>query len=209
MSFSFHDDDDADGADVNLDELYEKKQQADLYRVELYNKLLSRIHSKIKLTSRRSKTEQYCWYLVPEVMIGAPRFDHGDCVAYLVDKLRNNGFAVTYTHPNLMFVSWQHWIPGYVRQEIKKKTGQLVDGMGNRVEKKSDQEAASGGGGKKGVSFLTNMTDDPNELLFQKPGKDGVGKVAQKEYKSVDSYKPTGHLGYTEDVLRSLSRKLS
>ena len=93
MSFSFHDgDDDMHGADVNLDELYETKQRSDLFRLELYNKLLGRIHSRIKLTSRRSKTDQFCWYVVPEVMIGAPSFDHGDCIAYLVDKLRGNGF---------------------------------------------------------------------------------------------------------------------
>lgn len=207
MSFSFHDDDDdMHGADVNLDELYETKQRSDLFRLELYNKLLGRIHSRIKLTSRRSKTDQFCWYVVPEVMLGAPRFDHGDCVAYLIDKLRGNGFVVTYTHPNLMFVSWQHWIPGYVRQEIKKKTGVVLDGLGNKIEKKVDEGAADGGG-EKSVTFATDVSD-PNELLFQKHGKDAGAKGAKKEYKSVDSYKPTGNLGYSEDVLRSLERRL-
>ena len=34
---------------INLDELYEKKKQHDLSRLELYNKILNRIHVKINL----------------------------------------------------------------------------------------------------------------------------------------------------------------
>jgi hypothetical protein len=207
MSFSFHDDE-ADGGDVNIDDLYENKQRADMYRLELYNRLLARIHSRIKLTSRRSKTEQHCWFVVPEVMIGAPRFDHGDCVAYLIDKLQSNGFRVTYTHPNLMFISWQHWVPSYVRQEIKKKTGLVVDGLGNKVEKGGSQGGCSIIG-KKGVSFADEISSDPNELLFQRTGEQvSKPKKDQREYKSVNSYRPTGNLGYTDDVLESLERKL-
>jgi hypothetical protein len=38
---------------INLDELYEKKKQHDLSRLELYNKILNRIHVKIKTISRQ------------------------------------------------------------------------------------------------------------------------------------------------------------
>ena len=37
---------------INLDELYEKKKQHDLSRLELYNKILNRIHVKIKTWRR-------------------------------------------------------------------------------------------------------------------------------------------------------------
>jgi hypothetical protein len=38
-----------------------------------------------------------------------------------MDKLKTNGFNVRYIHPNLLFISWTHWIPGYIRTEFKKK----------------------------------------------------------------------------------------
>lgn len=124
---------------IDMDELYEKKREHDLSKLDIFNKLLNRIHVKIKLTSRQQINTQFCWFVVPEVMIGVPRYNHADCVAYLVDKLQQNGFLIKYTHPNLLLISWKHWIPGYVRSEIKKKTNVSIDGYGNIIqEKKND-----------------------------------------------------------------------
>ena len=54
-------------------------------------------------------------------MIGIPKYNNADCIAYLINKLKKNGFIVKYTHPNMLFISWKNWIPDYVRQEIKKQ----------------------------------------------------------------------------------------
>ena len=40
---------------------------------------------------------------------------------YLIDKLQENKFNVKYIHPNTLFISWIHWVPQYVRTEIKNK----------------------------------------------------------------------------------------
>lgn len=125
---------------LNLDDLYEKKREHDLSKLEIFNKLLNRIHTKIKMTSRQKIDEQFCWFVVPEMMLGVPRYNHSDCVAYLVDKLQTNGFMVSYTHPNLLLISWKHWIPGYVRTEIKKKANISIDGYGNVIPDKKDEE---------------------------------------------------------------------
>ena len=53
-----------------------------------------------------------------------------------MDKLTTNGFVIKYTHPNLLFISWKHWIPSYVRTEFKKKTGKNIDGFGEKSAKK-------------------------------------------------------------------------
>ena len=44
---------------LNLDELYERKQQYDLGKLALYNKILNRIHVRIKTTSRQMLDEQF------------------------------------------------------------------------------------------------------------------------------------------------------
>ncbi len=127
---------------INLDDLYEKKREIDESKMHLYNKILNRIHIRIKTTSNQKKNEHHCWYVVPEMMIGVPRYDYIECTSYIIEKLTDNGFIVKYTNPNLLFISWNHWVPGYARQEFKKKTGVAIDGYGNKLEKdeKEDME---------------------------------------------------------------------
>ena len=177
---------------VNLDDLYERKKQHDLNTLTIYNKILNRIHQKIKLTSRQQTTEQFCWYVIPEMIIGVPRYDHGACTAYIIDKLKDNGFVIRYTHPNLLFISWKHWIPSYVRNEIKKKTGMVVDGYGNKVIKNNNSN---------------NNTDpeDPNTLMFQN-NNNSISIAPKNVFKSVSSYKPSG-LIYSDDLLKKIDSK--
>ena len=43
---------DSNASKINIDELYEKKQQHDMFTLGSYNKILGRIHTKIRFTSR-------------------------------------------------------------------------------------------------------------------------------------------------------------
>ena len=60
---------------LNIDELYEKKRQYDLNQLTLFNKILNRIHVKIKTISKQSISEHFCWYVLPEIIIGVPKYD--------------------------------------------------------------------------------------------------------------------------------------
>ena len=184
---------------INLDDLYERKKQYDLNTLSIYNKLLNRIHNRIKTVSRQQINEQYCWYIVPEIILGIPKFDHGACTAYLIDKLQSNGFIVRYTHPNLLLICWKDFIPSYVRDEIKKKTGIVIDGKGNKVIKGE-------------TSYSTNNNNNnltPDELMFQRGNKLSIeGKNnKEKDFKSIDSYKPTGNLIYNEHLLKRIEER--
>jgi hypothetical protein len=120
---------------LNLDTLFEYKKNVDIQTVKSYNTILDRIHKRVQTCSRQRIDNVSSWFVVPEVMLGYPRYDVRLCIAYLVQQLRNNGFNVSYTHPNLLFICWKHWIPDYVREEIKKQTGKQVDGFGNEVKR--------------------------------------------------------------------------
>lgn len=93
---------------INIDELYERKRLYDIGKLELFNKILNRIHVKIKTTSRQKMEEQFCWFIVPEIIIGVPKYDQAACIAYLIDKLKTNGFNVRYVHQTLFL------FPGYI-----------------------------------------------------------------------------------------------
>jgi hypothetical protein len=181
---------------INLDELYERKQQQDLKTLALYNRILERIHTRVKTVSRQQTKEQFCWYIMPETIIGVPKYDYGACTAYVIDQLRTNGFIVNYTHPNLLLISWSNWCPSYVRNEIKKKTGIVIDGNGTRLDKDNDNNNRDGA-----------ASDNPNELIFaRKGGVNEIGNKPAKEYKSIDTYKPSG-LIYNENLLRKIEDK--
>ena len=62
-------------------------------------------------------------------MIGVPKYDQGACISYLMDKLYTNGFIVKYIHPNVILISWKHWIPSYVRSELKAWNPNSYDGI--------------------------------------------------------------------------------
>ena len=188
--------DDNLGDKINMDDLYEKQQQENLETLKLYQKILGRIHVRIKSTSRQRDNKQFCTYLVPEVMIGVPKYDNGACIAYLIEKLKDNGFNIKYIHPNLLFISWNHWIPGYVRNEVKKQTGMTIDGYGNLTDKSSMNT------NNKNIAFANKTSDDPNNLILSGKGVNKKDKKIEKEFKSISSYVPSGNVIYNPSLLK-------
>ena len=120
MSFFIYPNEEDNIQRVNIDELFDKKQKRDLRQVSVFNKILNRIHNRIRLTARNKATDKHIWYNVPEYIFGEPLYDKGDCIAYIVSQLKENGFFIKYVHPNTLFVSWESWVPAYVRNELKK-----------------------------------------------------------------------------------------
>ena len=121
---------------INIDELYESKKKNNLTRLDIYNKLLIKVHNRIKTASRIKNSENFCTYVMPEVLIGYPNYNLEECLLFIIDKLQIDGFLTRYIHPNLLMISWNHWVPSYVRDEIKKKTGKQVNCYGE-IENKS------------------------------------------------------------------------
>lgn len=177
---------------INIDELYEKKRQTDVNKLELFKKILNRIHIRIKTTAKQNTVERYCWYVIPEIIIGVPKYDQGACIAYVMDTLQKNGFQVRYFHPNTVFISWDHWVPTYVRTEIKKKTGININEYGEKIEDEKDE-------------------DDENvyQEMTAKGSNNNLEQIKNsKKYTPINSYKPSGKLVYSEDLLNKLGNKI-
>ena len=179
---------------LNLDELYERTRETSQTKVKTYQKILARIHSRIKAISRQRNNNKFCMFVIPEFILGIPRYDIAECTNYVIEKLTDNGFQLKYTHPNLLFISWQHYIPKYQRSEIKKKTGVAIDGFGNVVSKRNK-----------------NNRDDSNPnslLLMDKNVKMKDGKKKPSNFKSTSAYKPTGNLIYNTNLLEKIDLSL-
>lgn len=194
---------------INMDELYEKKKQYDLSKLELFNKILNRIHVRIRTTSRQKLDEHFCWFVVPEVIIGVPKYDQGACIAYLLDKLKDNGFAVRYIHPNALFICWEHFVPSYVRTELKKKTGIIIDEYGrqvgdkNQTDKDLDRDRGEPKNLDEGMFNKLNVNTNENTKSILKKNQDN------KKFTPIQSYKPKGNFVYDDSFLNSLEDKFS
>ena len=90
-------------------------------------------------------------------------------------KLTDNGFLVKCMHPNTIFVLWAQWIPSYIRDEYKKKTGIVVDQNGIVI--------------KSSKTEISETKDTTTEHV----------KDINKQFTPISNYKPTGHLLYDAD----------
>ena len=186
---------------VNIDGLYENKQKRDLKQLSIFNKILNRIHNRIKITGRNHKIgETHIWFAVPEFIFGEPIYDKGDCIAYLVMKLQDNGFLVKYVHPNTLFVSWSNWIPAYVRTEFRKKTGKLMDEKGNVTEIREDGSSET----YSVADINTRILNDPRNI-----GPTQIKDNLKPQFTPIAKYKPTGNLVYNPDILEKIEKKVS
>lgn len=191
MAYFLGIDEDENYRKMNIDDLYEKQKQKDLKQVNIFNKILNRIHTRITVTNRTKPADKYVWFNVPEYIFGEPVYDKGECLGYVIAKLEENGFYIRYVHPNTLFISWQNWVPTYVRNEIKKKRGIILDEKGNVVEVVGDNEDGDM------TSKLLNDSRNPD-----------ANKKPQKQYTPIDNYKPTGNLVYNKDLFEKLEKKV-
>ncbi len=188
MSIFLFDNDEETQGKINIDDLYERQQKKDLKQVSIFNKILNRIHNKIKITSRSRNGEKYIWFNVPEFIFGEPVYQQADCIAYLVNKLEENKFQIRYVHPNTLFVSWAHLVPSYVRAEIKKKMGLILDETGQVIDKLEHVKE-----------------EDMNERMMAKPDPN---KKEQKNYTPISDYKATGNFIYDQSYFEKMQKKM-
>lgn len=162
---------------ISLDELYDRKNEVNQNRILVYKKILQRVFNRIKITSRQKIDEQFCYFVVPEHILGLPKYDVDTCTSFIIDKLQDNGFQVKYTHPNLLFISWRHYIPAYERQRIKEETGKKIDGFGNIIGEKDEKEEAQ------------NLLTNPILTLTNKKDTSSKSSGEKKEYKDIEKFK--------------------
>tara|TARA_B100000614_G_C14469589_1_gene461927 strand:+ start:148 stop:780 length:633 start_codon:yes stop_codon:yes gene_type:complete len=201
---------DQEATKMNIDELYLKKQERNLNTVKNYNKILNRIHTKIRYTAKNTP-DNHCWYVIPEILIGIPVYNSLDCTCYILNKLKENGFIINYTFPNLLFICWNHWVPTYVRNEFKKKTGKIVNEKGeilNNNDLNNDNifNTNHNNSNNNNNNNITNIFDNTkkNNENENNNNESKDNKQSENQYKNINSYKPSGSIIYNNSLLEKL-----
>ena len=122
---------------------------------------------------------------MPEILIGYPNYNFQECLIYVLSCLEDDGFLTKYVHPNLILISWRHWVPQYVRDEIKKKTGKTIDKFGNEIE---------------------NSIIQDNKLDRKVKFNENSIKKNDKTYNK--GFKPSGKFIYGNDIMNTINEVL-
>jgi len=88
-----------------MKELYSTINEKTLQRMKIYDNVLQKIHKRIKYNATLQRT--YCFFPIPEFIIGVPIFDTHEMRTYVITSLKTNGFKVLYIEPNWVFVHWE------------------------------------------------------------------------------------------------------
>jgi len=109
---------------LNIKDLYSTINEKTIKRMEIYDGVLVKCHKRIHYNSTLERN--YCFFQVPEFIIGTPLYKVEEMRTYIINSLTNNGFQIMYVEPNWLFISWN--IPGVkklansgLKKEIKVK----------------------------------------------------------------------------------------
>lgn len=119
-------------------DLYDKRVKRDEARLRTYNQLLEQIYTRVYSTSQMSGNANYIMYTVPPFVLGLPRIDMEDCIVYLVYMLRQHGYEVRFTYPNLLYISWKHHEKEYLLNQ-----NPIVQAMLPPEDKKAEKNKKS------------------------------------------------------------------
>ena len=105
---------------LRINELYNVRNEKNLKRLEIYDSVLVKCHNRIKYNSNLEKT--YCFYQIPEFIIGVPLYNIHEMRKYIINSLKNNGFQIMYIDPNWLFINWsQTKMDNLVNKSFKKQ----------------------------------------------------------------------------------------
>mgnify|MGYP004196435549 FL=1 len=90
---------------LNMNDLFETSNHKTLRRLETFDSILKKCHSRIKYYSKLEQT--CCFYLIPEFIIGTPLYDVLELRKYMINSLKKNGFEVQYIDPNYLIINWE------------------------------------------------------------------------------------------------------
>tara|TARA_Y100000817_G_scaffold63860_2_gene47983 strand:- start:7406 stop:7843 length:438 start_codon:yes stop_codon:yes gene_type:complete len=142
---------------LNINNLYETMWEKNIKRYEKFDDVLKKIHNRIKYNARIEKT--FCFFQIPEFIIGVPLYNIDDLKKYLIDSLQKDGFQLIYIDPNWLFITW----------ELKNKKQPLQRKVKRNKKKEDykliDEYKPSGNFATYNEYDLTSMKEKMNNLL--------------------------------------------
>jgi hypothetical protein len=100
---------------INLNELYQLKKKKDSCKIKSFDHILELCHKRIRNIAGYGGLNTF--YEIPGMLLGFPLYNIHECMDYLVEKLRKNGFLIQILPPPHICVIYISWDPN----ELKPK----------------------------------------------------------------------------------------
>jgi hypothetical protein len=173
-------------------QLFDKRFRRDQARLRAYNQLLEQIHQRIYTTSQLTGNANFITYTVPPFIFGLPKLDLEDCVVYLVYQLRQTGYEVKYTYPNLLFISWKHHERNYLLNQNPIMQAMIPPEVKKDQKKKDKQQDKA-----RSVSFAPDLRGAVS--------RDGYPEPREPPVRSAMEYQPPN--SFVQSVQKPMPEK--
>lgn len=157
---------------LEMKQLFEKRAQRDKSKLKAYNQILNQIYNRIYTTSQLAGNSNCLVYTVPPFILGLPSIDLEDCIVYIVHMLRQGGFEVKFTYPNLLYISWKHY-----ESEYNKQHNPIVQAMAP-----TQNTSKKGAGGKRGLDTRPGLDPMISQSIHTAPPR------SANEYRPPDAF---------------------
>lgn len=88
----------------NVNDIKKFIHEREKNRLLIYEEIVERCYHRIQTSVIRD--EPFSLYVVPDFIIGKPKYNFGNCIQYVIFRLKNNGFQVKYIYPNALQIEW-------------------------------------------------------------------------------------------------------
>ena len=110
---------------LTLAELYKAQQHKQTMRHGSFDRVIELCHRRIRTVASYGGMNTF--FEIPGMLIGYPLYNINECMEYMVNALRKNGFLVQILPPPHIAVVYISWEPTEVRPPVKKQS-RLITG---------------------------------------------------------------------------------
>ena len=90
---------------ISIQNLHAEVMARQSKRYAIYEEVFQKVVSKIKYEN--TKTDScYCLYKLPVWVFGVPLYNLGACAEYIINRLKEHYFQVTFAPPNILHIYW-------------------------------------------------------------------------------------------------------
>ena|SRR3989338_11165628 len=123
---------------LDIMDLYQPLQKDREEMLKIYNQLLQSCHWQIRNVSQNR--QQDCVISVPHFVAGAPPFDFGKVMTYLIQQLSRNGLLVVPVTDDQLYISWKPEDINYQRYRASREEHQRYLQMEETQRLKQERE---------------------------------------------------------------------
>lgn len=88
----------------NVNEIKKFIHEREKGRLKIFEEVLAKCYHRIQTSVMRD--EPFAVFIVPDFLIGKPKYNFANCIEYIIFRLKQNGFELKYFYPNALQIHW-------------------------------------------------------------------------------------------------------